>query len=359
MSNLPQPCHRLLQFDGLRTWAVAAVAFSHWASDFVFGFPFGPFGVHLFFCLSGFLITGILLDIRDTASSRHVAMRSVFNFYMRRGLRLYPAYTLLLVGAVVAGIPTVRDDFLWHATYLSNFLFYYTKSWPGPISHFWSLAVEEQFYLVWPVIILLTARWALLSVLVVSAVFSIFFRVILMSRGLGFVDILMPSCVDSLALGAMGVVLVRGQSWQRWKTYVNSLLWLGPVWLVWHYTFGRSLMGWIIGRSLMSLFLIAIVLGAYKGFGGLLGRLLSFRAVIYLGQISYGLYLFHNFAPSILRLVESRLQLDNWLWFLPVRIALCSAITVGCAAVSWHLIELPVNRLKRRFPCPFFAANPE
>ena len=127
--------------DGLRAVAVLAVAWSHWAPRHQFGIPFGT-GVHLFFVLSGYLITRILLRIR-TADSRAAGLRA---FYIRRALRIFPAY-YLWVAFAVATLPSVAATWPWHVGYLSNLLIYRQHEWAGPVSHWWSLAVEEQFYL--------------------------------------------------------------------------------------------------------------------------------------------------------------------------------------------------------------------
>src|SRR5262245_15560412 len=102
-----------VQLDGLR--AVAAVAWSHWERPYQFGVPFGA-GVHLFYVLSGFLITDILLRVRDEAD-RMGALRA---FYVRRSLRIFPAFYLTLLLASFADIPPLRESIGWHVAYLSN-----------------------------------------------------------------------------------------------------------------------------------------------------------------------------------------------------------------------------------------------
>ena len=139
------------QLDALRGIAVAAVAYSHWiAPRYQFGIRWGTAGVTLFFVLSGYLISGILLDCR-TQSDRPFALRS---FYARRFLRIFPLYDLVLLILFAVNLPPVRQTIFWHLTYLSNFYFLHHGGWHGPISIFWTLAVEEQFYLFWPAILL-------------------------------------------------------------------------------------------------------------------------------------------------------------------------------------------------------------
>ena len=149
------------QLDGLRAVAVLAVAWSHWERPYQFGIPFGA-GVHLFYVLSGFLITGILLEVRQQ-HQRGAALRT---FYIRRALRIFPAFYLTLAFAWWAEVPPLRETLAWHATYLSNAQIVLTETWPGAISHFWSLAVEEQFYLLWPWLIVFVPERLLLRVVV-------------------------------------------------------------------------------------------------------------------------------------------------------------------------------------------------
>lgn len=137
--------------DGLRAFAVGLVIYSHWMpGHYQFKLPWGSAGVQLFFVLSGFLITGILLRCR-TSVARLSALRA---FYVRRILRIFPLFYCVLLLAYVLNIEPVRETVFWHLPYLSNFYFFSIGRWDGDISHFWSLAVEEQFYLFWPAIVM-------------------------------------------------------------------------------------------------------------------------------------------------------------------------------------------------------------
>jgi hypothetical protein len=121
--------------------------------------PVGAAGVKLFFVLSGFLITGILLTYRDQAEAGSVTKSAaVWRFYGRRFLRIFPVYYFVLLATAAAGFPTVRETFWWHALYLTNFYIAITGDWPGYLSPFWTLAVEEQFYVMWPWVVLFAPR---------------------------------------------------------------------------------------------------------------------------------------------------------------------------------------------------------
>ena len=135
------------ELDGLRAFAFAAVAVHHWRPRH-FDFPLVS-GVHLFFVLSGFLITGILLDARtrnETSASQGV-LPTLRAFYVRRFLRIFPLYYAALAIATWFDVAGLRQSWPWHASYLSNYQIFLKNDWIGLVGHFWTLAVEEQFYL--------------------------------------------------------------------------------------------------------------------------------------------------------------------------------------------------------------------
>ena len=166
------------QLDGVRALAVFAVIASHWTTYHPFWFN-GTVGVQLFFVISGFLITGILLDARERAARERVTRRSVlWRFYARRFLRIFPLFYGTLLVTYVAGFQAVRSTIAWHVAYLSNALFASRGAWLGEVSHFWSLAVEEQFYLVWPVVLLACRRRLVLPLLIVAVASAPVFRLV-------------------------------------------------------------------------------------------------------------------------------------------------------------------------------------
>src|SRR6187402_354046 len=152
-------------------------------------------GVRLCFVISGFLITGILLSWRNQPLG--LALKT---FYRRRALRIFPLFYFVLAAAAVLNIGPVRDTLVWHVSYLSNFYFYLRGDWHGSVSHLWSLAVEEQFYLVWPWLLLCApARWlrpAIVAMIAVAPVSRLLFPHPMDS-------VLPTSCLDSLGLGAL------------------------------------------------------------------------------------------------------------------------------------------------------------
>ncbi|MGE0363787.1 MAG: acyltransferase family protein [Vicinamibacterales bacterium] len=340
------------QLDGLRAGAVAAVAWSHWLPEWQFGVPLGA-GVHLFFVLSGFLITRILLGLR-AAPDRGAA---IGRFYLRRALRLFPAFYLVLGVAVWADVPLARATWPWHAGYLSNVFIAGLGEWQGHLSHFWSLAVEEQFYLVWPwLIVFVPVRW-LPWLIGGTVLLGPAARLLAAWRGLGesFWALVPAGSADSLGLGAW-------LAWAIWQRPVSvPTLARGRV-------AGVALIGWLAlamldrlaplpaavasGRQLLQGIVFAwIVAGAARGFTGGAGAWIGHAAIRYVGRISYGVYLIHAFAPVVVFAAARAAGVDALIPPSPAgRAALYAATTLGLAALMWRLVEQPVLRLKARVP---------
>ncbi|MGZ4682012.1 MAG: DUF459 domain-containing protein [Acidimicrobiales bacterium] len=351
--------------DGLRGVAVAAVLLFHAG----FGWARGGFlGVSTFFTVSGFLITMLL--IWEFSANGHIDLR---RFWFRRYRRLMPASLLCLAGVVVFGwlvaspsqLDHLRGDVFAALAYVANWRFILTgQSYarlfaaPSPVLHFWSLAIEEQFYLVFPVVVAVAllvsrgSRKVLGAVLVVAALASLSLMWVLYTPGEDPSRVyygtgtrafeLLLGAILALVLSHPAGFVLRIPKW-AWAAAgaigatVTLVLWVcarqpSP----WLYR------GGLAGYAVMSCLVIVATIRS-----GVIRTVLSLSLLRWLGRISYGVYLFHW--PIYLWLTAARTHLSIWPLF-----ALRLAVTLVLAVLSAKLIELPVR--ERRRPVRFNPA---
>jgi peptidoglycan/LPS O-acetylase OafA/YrhL len=349
------------QLDSLRTFAVFAVLVTHFWQPGPFPgilryLDFGFLGVRLFFVLSGFLITRILLEGRDRAEAEGLSHFGVARrFYARRFLRIFPLYYFIIIVAVLIDLPLARDRWPWLVTYTPNFFVALYQQSIGRFGHFWTLAVEEQFYLIWPWLVL-AAPWRWLTAMVTAVVTSApIFREIFMTRYGEAWGVLPWGSLDTLGVGALLAIVFHHSPYPH-LVYDRLRRVVLPIGLVGYV--GLHALTWLSGTERLfgafheiayAMICCWLIAGADRGFGGMFGRVLSIRPVIYLGKISYGIYAYHMFMPWAL--TKAFLQLG--LTFPPpgpTRFVLTSVVAVAVAMLSWHLLEHPINRLKRYFP---------
>ena len=363
------PLHYMVQLDSLRALAAAMVVVYHFWRPARESVHFGGIGVRVFFVLSGFLITGILLHSRTMVERGGPARGgAVRRFYLRRFLRIFPLYYFALILAWFGRVSGIRTELPWHAAYLSNVRFFLDNAahpgvWGGHLSHLWSLAVEEQFYLVWPWIILFARRrWLPAIALGLVAVGPVFRAVVAQLTGNDVTPILPLGCIDSLALGAYLAMTVDPE--YRAHPLVRPVgpaaLWLGTALFAAHQAALGSSSLWLfrivafdLAIALMGAWLVA---RAATGFTGPAGRLLELGPLRYLGTISYGIYVYHLMLPELLPRVARRLGHADLLAALGDQtvpyLIFYAALTVAVAAISWHGFEGPINRLKDRLDRP-------
>jgi peptidoglycan/LPS O-acetylase OafA/YrhL len=355
------------QLDALRFFAVLGVMIHHnWAPKnlpWLLGdLSFGALGVRLFFVLSGFLITGILLDCRNTAEAEGAPpMFFLRQFYARRFLRIFPIYYLTVILALLADVPDARQIWGWLITYSTNIYITMTNEWVGRVGHFWTLAVEEQFYLLWPWIILFVPRKRLVPVLLFFISLGPIYRAFAYKmypfniwEGDFKAATFTLGSLDSLVIGALLALLwnsdIPKPALQRYLTRLVlpiGLFLFTTCLLLYHYNIKPSLI-FIVGDFATALIFAWLVSSAGIGFRGVSGRLLEFPVLAYLGKITYGIYVYHNLAPLMLVPVFESIgillqvpSLSNFVW--------SSLLTILIAMLSWHFIELPINKLKRYF----------
>lgn len=341
----------LPQLDSLRAFAVILVCIHHWVHG---RYSLGIIGVQLFFVLSGYLITGILLNLRKAIVEGKQTWRfSLRRFYIRRFLRIFPLYYFCLFVFFALDLFGIREAFPWHLFYLSNVYFFLRGQFSGQFSHFWSLAVEEQFYLFWPCLVLLASRarmWAA-GFICVSLALRIWFFVIGTDNFAQY-GTLVFSNLDTLGMGAL-IAWASNDGEEEQRRAKRWLALAAPCCLA-EIVLARFYQGlgvWMILDPVAIGALSAwVVWKASTGFQGVVGRILELPVLVAIGRISYGIYVWHMFAPSFLRGILRTFGLSPGLNFGVWGLSLSFLITILIATITWTLFEKPINNLKRFFP---------
>lgn len=350
----PATLPHMAQLDGLRAIAVSAVVFHHFGLHyFKTPYPYAAsVGVRLFFVLSGFLITGILLAARDhVASGNSTTTAALKNFYVRRALRIFPIYYLTVLLLFIFDAGPARELIGWLVTYTLNWKMAAQGWFVATFPHLWSLNVEEQFYIFWPwAVLLLPRRWLLPAAIAMIAVTPLGKLAYILSdytltTGIG-TYVGTWANLDTLGAGALlailryrdsPVVAPRSRSllavaMAGGVALILVNLWPGEVKNVIEATAQAAVFAWIIWRASL-------------GFTGPLGAALRWKPAVFVGRISYGIYVYHLFVPALLLfLLRDRLPVGAW-----SATAAAVAATLLLSTLSWFLIERPFNGLKERF----------
>jgi len=360
--------HYVRSLDGLRGVAVLAVLCMHAAfatpvehreATDVIAFSvlrFGWLGVDCFFVLSGFLITSILLSVRDGG-----ATSSAFaNFYARRALRIFPIYYLYLgvLALPVGQAPAHTTELTWLATYTQNVFWplYGSQLWPW-VGHLWSLAIEEHFYLIWPWIVLCVTPRNVPRLIVVTIIGVIALRIAAFETGWGgFVYMSTLTRMDSLLVGALLSYARAGfaPSLAPWLLSRPAWLVVGcfSLYLLAQLFAGIGVIGLVnqsVGYTLFA-FGCAGVIGNLTGQPSRCARPLEHSSIVAVGRVSYGVYIYHMpvfvLLKVVLRMLHPAWQTGSYLVDFCSFMLVGTAVTLGIAAVSYRLIERPLLRLK-------------
>jgi peptidoglycan/LPS O-acetylase OafA/YrhL len=363
---------RIRGFDGLRGLAVLAVVLQH-TTKLGESLNIGSYGVYIFFAISGFLIVRLLhrerLEIEAGRSHLAHAMR---RFFWRRALRIMPIYYLVLIAFAVASAFVPMHDFAfpdawWHFGYLSNVYFGEVEGrWIGRFDHLWSLAIEEQFYLLAaPALLLAPAGWARILCVIVAAA-SMGQLVLMRLTEANGVAVYTNALVNFGALAVGGLVGLcaparPGAGARSWPALVCLAMIAGVIWVF--PLIGavpREIAGLIGGGPFVfsSLFASLTLLAVFLNQRSALTCWLEWRPLAALGTVSYGLYLYHKLLPHwMLTGIARRLGLG---WTAPewVEALVIFAIALAMAALSWRFVERPLLSLKDRPPRLFGLAVP-
>lgn len=205
------------QLDGVRAIAALMVLFCHFAP----GYPhIWWIGVLLFFTLSGFLITGILLDLKAQTDDGTMSRSAAFGrFYYRRSLRIFPLYFMVVAAACWIGLAGFREHWEYHVFYMSNML---SGPMAGYASHFWTLCIEEQFYLLWPLLVFLLPSDAIRTALVSMVALAFAYRFCNNRLDFELNGRLLFGSLDSLSLGGLLAMAHRQPAMPRALSVVFS-----------------------------------------------------------------------------------------------------------------------------------------
>ena len=351
------------ELDAFRALAILSVVGQHWLPEAsAVNVAQGQIsnGVHLFFTLSGFLITRILLQSRRAVDDRTATVGwSLRQFYARRFLRIFPVYYLVLAFGVALNFHGLRAGAAWHAAYLSN-VYYLHHAWDGPASVFWTLSVEEQFYLLWPLAILLLPRRTLVPFIAAVAVAGTLVRVACILKFNAY-EILTPAAANFLAVGALvatvdhpryGSAAMARLTRLAFAAVAVGLLATDAALFARH---GRHFMATAkavhaVDQPLMSMAYAVLFAATVRGLPRAAAAVLRWPPVVYLGRISYGVYVWHLFvAAGFERATAISLTAPDGHRRLPIA-AVLFALTVAVATASWFGFERPINNLKRLFP---------
>jgi peptidoglycan/LPS O-acetylase OafA/YrhL len=356
---------RLPALDGIRGVAVLMILVTHylqgmlhcaWLYKLTRPLYFCQTGVDLFFVLSGFLITGILLNAKGTP-------HFLRNFYARRAVRILPLYYLAVFGCIAAGGFETHSRFQYGIAHCWWYLFYLQNIgmtfWPGTVGepgHFWSLGVEEHFYLLWPMLVLFCSERHLPRVLFGLIVGGLTCRILLLS--LGYDVFTFSLCrMDALSAGALLAVVVRRPEFAEaaHQTCRWVLLILGPILLaLYPLTSGGHFFTMQVLKYLLVAVAYTALLGATVGPGRWrwLERVFCAGFLRWCGKYSYAMYVFHPFLYGwIMSFMRSQIPLAHSDPALFMAIEFPTLVTAVCLVswLSWHLFEKHFLKLKRFF----------
>jgi peptidoglycan/LPS O-acetylase OafA/YrhL len=355
----------LKSIDAIRAIAVLLVVYWHYIPrhplkevtgiiEFLF-IPSGNFAVTLFFVLSGFLITGILLRDKDYSANRMLVVK---NFMIRRVLRIFPIYYLLLIVLILLKYPFFENELLYQLTFTSNHFVYNVNDWTE-FGHTWSLSVEEQFYLIWPWIILFVANkyhhYLFYAFMVISVISVWYFlcpdifncddpRFTHTSSNLaafaigGLYASMSRTDNGNAAISRYMKYVFAGALLAYFYTRISIIMSVTP-----HFVYTSRLIDALVSMGIIH-YMMAVKTGPVKDY------IIDNRFINMTGRMSYGMYLYHipirYYYEGYLKQYGDALAFKgtHYITFLPF-----FAIVFIVSYVSYEFFEKKILRLKQKF----------
>jgi peptidoglycan/LPS O-acetylase OafA/YrhL len=349
--------------DGMRALAILAVLSFHGlgpVSLAVFGSG-GWLGVDCFFVLSGFLITKLLLDELSTTKTINIKA-----FFIRRIFRIIPVYTAFVLITALAN-PFHRSDIWRCAVVAGSFLSDYNIALHGHhtansgFENSWSLAVEEKFYLIWPFLLTIFARTPI-RLVATSLILSQLWKAFLILNGADWIRLgaAFDTKFDDILWGALAATLMHAGYWETAKqrtkiekiaTFVLPLALIVASWFTIHPHLVKDVAGkliyWNVMLPCLSAATAAFLVSLTVNPNSLEARFLSIKPLVWLGKLSYSLYLWHALAFGLAAFVSVYLPITAQTPYLQEIWTL--AVCVSLAAVSYYGLEKPFLKLKKKF----------
>ena len=349
------PGTRNTHLDGLRAFAVAGVMWHHWTPAAWRGpFPF-EIGLFFFLTLTGFLITRILL--RERAAGEICGgpwrVRAYRCFQHRRLARILGPCYVAMGFALVVGAPDIRAHALAYFGHVSNFHMAWSREWPSGTAPYWTLAIQMQFYFLWPLVVFCAPRRALGWVFGMCVALAPLSRLVIEQwfPGIHHGGAISTSACDYFGAGAL-LALAFERGMMVGNRRLSQVAWLAfagyaAVYTLGHAGFSAGGLGYV-QQTLLAVVFAGLISSTLAGFGGVTGRVLDHPVAQHVGRLSFGLYLFHAVVPLLIGKVLPFLWLPVFAGpLLAVRLAVFALASWGVGWLCWRWLEGP-DRL--RFP---------